>query len=72
MNVTEQSGRVRRLSGGQLAEAQQNLRRCFELNRIGRRLAMTGFKYDHPDATDHELSIMFQDLLEQRREGKWL
>jgi hypothetical protein len=61
----------RHLAGQELAEAQQNLRRCFELSRVGRQLAIAGLKHDHPEASDRDLRQMFQRLLEQRRQGKW-
>lgn len=62
---------VRQVQGQELMDAQRNIRRCFELNRVGRRLAMTGFKHDYPEATERELRQMFQQLLQQRRQGKW-
>jgi hypothetical protein len=69
MNTT--TADVSRFEGPELAKAQRNLQRCFELNRVGRRLALAGFKHDHPEATDRELRQMFQRLLERRRQGKW-
>ncbi len=50
---------------------ERGLSRCFELQEVGRELALTGLRMRFPSATEDEIWTKLKEQLVRRRKGKW-